>query len=97
VNSNWLLISLILKRLAWQKKTGNKFSLLFRNGKVDNVVIASPVAAELASNLLHDDNVKVLFAEHDYRIAMNTKYQLSIAQVEREEKKEIQARQLSHA
>jgi len=79
------------------KKTGNKFSLLFRNGKVENVVIASPVAAELASGLLHDEHVKELFAEHDYRIAMNTKYQMSIAQVEREIHNEIHARQFSHA
>jgi hypothetical protein len=79
------------------KKTGNKFSLLFKNGKVDNVVIASPVAAELASGLLHDESVKALLAEHDYRIAMNTKYQLTITQLEKEAGKEPQNMQLSHA
>ncbi len=68
------------------RKTGNKFSLLFKNGKVDNVVIPSPVAAELASGLLQDETVKTLFAGHDYRIAMNTKYQLHIEQLDREEK-----------
>lgn len=79
------------------RKTGNKFSLFFKNGKVDNVVIASPVAAELASNLLHDETVKTLFAEHDYQIAMNTKYQLSIVQMDKEDEPATDARQLSHA
>jgi hypothetical protein len=78
------------------RKTGNKFSLLFKNGKVDNVVITSPVAAELASNLLHDETVKALFAEHDYSIAMNTKYQLHIAQMDREER-ESEALLVRHA
>lgn len=70
------------------RKTGNKFSLVFKNGKVDNVVIASPVASELASGLLQDEIVKALFAEHDYRIAMNTKYQLHIEQLDRVEEAE---------
>lgn len=77
------------------RKTGNKFSLFFKNGKVDNVVITSPVAAELAAGLLHDEGVKAIFAEHDYRISMNTKYQLRIEQLEREE--EAEALLLSHA
>lgn len=79
------------------RKTGNKFSLFFKNGKVDNVVITSPVAAELASGLLHDESVKALFAEHDYRIAMNTKYQLHIEQMEKEGEGETEALLLNHA
>lgn len=70
------------------RKTGNKFSLFFKNGRVDNVVISSPVAADLASNLLRDESVKALFSEHDYRINMNTRYQLTIEQVEKDEIKE---------
>jgi hypothetical protein len=77
------------------RKTGNKFSLVFKNGKVDNVVISSPIAADLAAGLLNDEGIKALFAEHDYRIAMNTKYQLHIEQLEREEKEE--AMLLNHA
>jgi len=80
------------------RKAGTKFNLLFRNGKVDNVVIASPIAAELASGLLQDESVKALFAENDYRIAMNTRYQLSIEQVGREAGNEnAKVPELSHA
>lgn len=79
------------------RKTGNKFSLLFKNGKVDEIVITSPVAAALASDLLHDEGVIALFAENDFYIAMNTKYQLTITQVEKEEGKETEAMQMNHA
>ena len=85
------------ERAGLARKTGNKFSLFFKNGRVDNVVIASPVAAELASGLLHDESVKALFAENDYRISMNTKYQLSIVQSDKEEGKEKEAMMLNHA
>ncbi|HUP11002.1 MAG TPA: hypothetical protein VM187_02275 [Niastella sp.] len=78
------------------RKSGSKFSLQFINGRIDNIVIASPVAAELASNLLHDETVKGLFAEHDYKIDMNTKYLLSISQLERAENSEAAPMQLSH-
>jgi hypothetical protein len=66
------------------RKSGNKFDLVFRKGKIENVVLPSPLAADLASGLLQDETVKALFAEHDYRIAMNTKYQLHIAQLDNE-------------
>jgi hypothetical protein len=85
------------ERAGLARKTGNKFSLLFKNGRVDNIVISSPVASELASGLLHDVSVKALFLEHDYRIAMNTKYQLSIVQLDKEERTEADAMQYSHA
>ena len=71
------------EKAGMARKSGNKFSLLFKNGRVENVVIASPVASELASHLLQDDSVKALFSEQDYRIGMNTKYQLTIEQLER--------------
>jgi len=85
------------EKVGLARKAGNKFSLLFKNGKVDNVVIPSPVAAELASGLLHDEGVKALLSEHDYRIAMDTKYKLHIVQLEREEGERAESRQLSHA
>lgn len=66
------------------KKVGNKFNLFFKNGRVENIVITSPVAAGLAATLLQDENVKSLFAEHDYQVNMNTKYQLTITQFNKE-------------
>ena len=85
------------ERAGLARKTGNKFSLYFKNGRVDNVVIASPIAADLAYSLLHDETVQSLFSEHDYFISMNTKYQLSIKQLEREERKESESLSMNHA
>lgn len=79
------------------RKAGNKFSLEFRNGKVDNVVIPSPVAAQLASGLLQDDTVRSLFAEHNYRIALDTKYKLHIAQIDETQATGEPTGQFSHA
>lgn len=78
------------------RKTGNKFSLLFKNGRVDDIVISSVVAADLAASLMQDDGIKSLFAEHDYRIAMNTKYLLTIAQIDKEEGTEAEALEVSN-
>ena len=86
------------ERAGLARKSGNKFSLLFKSGKVDNVVMPSPVAAELASGLLRDESVKAILAEHDYKIALDTKYQLHILQLEREEQgPQAENMQLSHA
>jgi hypothetical protein len=70
------------------RKSGNKFSLVFKNGRVDNVVIASPLASELASNLMQDETVRALMQEHDYQISLNTRCQLSIVQLDKEPKEE---------
>lgn len=78
------------------RKAGVKFTLVFTKGKVENVVIASVAAADLAAGLLSDESVKALFAENDYRISMNTKYQLHIEQLQREDKEE-ETLAMSHA
>jgi hypothetical protein len=86
------------ERAGLARKSGNKFSLLFKHGKVDTVVMPSPVAAELASGLLHDESVKAILAEHDYRIAMDTKYKLHIVQLDAEQNQEpADQLQLNHA
>ncbi len=71
------------EKAGFARKTGNKFSLTFKNGRVDNIVIGSPVAADLATGLLQDDIVRELFSENDYEISMNTRYLLSITQLEK--------------
>jgi hypothetical protein len=85
------------QRAGLARKTGNKFSIIFKNGKVENVVITSPVAAELAASLLHDETTKALLQQHDYRIAMDTKYQLHIEQLDASEQDEAEGVHLNHA
>jgi len=85
------------QRAGLARKTGNKFSLVLKKGKLDNVILPSPVAAELASGLLHDEAAKLILAQHDYRITMDTKYQLHIEQLDVTEQDEPEGVQLNHA
>lgn len=85
------------ERAGLAKKAGNKFSLAFRHGKVENAVLPSPLAAELASGLLRDEGVKAILAQHDYRLSLDTKYKLHIQQLDTAEESAADALQLNHA
>lgn len=66
------------ERAGIARKSGYKFSIVLRKGKVDNVIINSPLASNLASALLGDDAIKALVSHEDFQIDMNTKFQLVI-------------------
>ena len=66
------------ERAGLGRKSGYKFNVAFNKGKIDNVIIASPLASNLASLLLNDPVIKELFLQHQYTISMNTKFQLGI-------------------
>lgn len=85
------------ERAGLARKSGNKFSLLFKHGKVDNVVMPSPIAAELAAGLLNNEDTKALLAEHDFRIALDTKYKLHIEQLDAEDESKVPALNMSQA
>ncbi|HVK97829.1 MAG TPA: hypothetical protein VM368_08425 [Flavisolibacter sp.] len=63
------------------RKTGYKFALRFKEGKLDNVIIDIPVASSLATVLLEDQVIKDLFAENEFAISMNPKFQLNIRHI----------------
>ncbi len=73
------------ERAGLGRKSGYKFNIVFQKGKVENVIIASPLASNLASLLLADPVIKELFLQHEYTISMNTKFQLGIKCVPSEE------------
>lgn len=64
------------------KKTGHKFLLRFREGKVDNVVIDLPLASSLATTLLADEKSRELFAANEFHISLNAKFELSIKHIQ---------------
>ncbi|MEI6946934.1 hypothetical protein V9K67_07000 [Paraflavisolibacter sp. H34] len=72
------------ERAGINRKTGSKFNIQFSNGRVTNVVIASAVAKDLAAVLLQDNAVKEIFSRNDYKLSMNTKFQLIITWIPRE-------------
>ncbi len=73
------------ERSGIAKKSGKKFQIKFKDGKVDNVIVASPMASGLANVLLHDPVVKELFRQNDFIMGVNPKYQLNIRHIPRVE------------
>jgi hypothetical protein len=76
------------ERAGVARKSGYKFLIHLSNGRVDNVISSSELAKDLASTLLQDEVVKELCTRNDYHITMNSKYQLGIKFVAREQSEE---------
>lgn len=66
------------ERAGVARKSAHKFSIVFVKGRVDNVIISSNLAKDLAHLLLDDVVIKDLFMKNDYHISMNSKFQLAI-------------------
>ena len=66
------------ERAGAARKSGYKFAINFVNGRVDNIISASPLAKDLAAVLLEDAVVKDLFSRNDYDVTMNAKFHLGI-------------------
>ncbi len=69
------------ERAGIARKSGYKFNIVFSKGRVDNVIISSPLASNLAQVLLGDPVIKELFMNHDYHVNMNTKFQLAMKRI----------------
>ena len=66
------------ERAGSGRKAGYKFNIDFTKGRVSNVISGSPLASDLAMVMLQDPVVKSLLKIQDYKIALNTKFQLRI-------------------
>ena len=71
------------ERAGLSRKSGYKFLLKFREGRIDNVIVDLPLASSLASTLLTDKVVKDLFSEHEFHISLNPKFELTIKHIQR--------------
>jgi hypothetical protein len=78
------------ERAGLSRKSGYKFMIKIMNGKVDNVIIDSPVASSLASVLLQDPAVKPLLLEQEFHISLNPKFELTIKHVPHAVEKEAE-------
>jgi len=64
---------------AGNRKTGYRFTIEFRDGKVGNIISDSPLAVELAHQLLEDQPTLELLQHKNLSVSLNSKYQLTIA------------------
>ena len=79
---------LVLNRIDFERagtgrKAGYKFKILFTDGKVSNVISGSALAMHLAQVILEDDNAKEILNEHNFEVSLNTKFQLTIKNIEK--------------
>ncbi len=65
------------ERAGTGRKAGYKFTIQLTNGRVSNVISGSPLAMNLASVLLEDENTKKIIKDKMYEISLNTKFHLS--------------------
>lgn len=66
------------ERAGAARKSGYKFLIIFSNGRVDNILSASPLAKDLAAMLLQESATRELIMQNDYQINMTAKFQLGI-------------------
>jgi hypothetical protein len=74
------------ERAGFKRKSGYKFLIILKDGRLDNVVIDQPLASGLASALLNDKVIKELATENEIHVSMNSKYGLTIKNVSQSEK-----------
>lgn len=69
------------ERAGTGRKAGYKFTIELTNGRVSNVISGSPLAMNLASVLLEDENTKKILKDKIYEISLNTRFQLTTKNV----------------
>jgi len=71
------------ERAGTGRKAGYKFVIEFTDGKVGNVISGSPLAMHLAQVILEDDAAKQILENNNYEVSLNTKFQLTIKNIEK--------------
>ena len=69
------------ERAGYKRKSGYKFLIKFKEGRLNNVIVDMPVASTLATTLLEDPAIKELLMVHEFHISMNAKYELTIKHI----------------
>ncbi len=60
------------------KKTGNKFTIEFSEGKIANTISSSALAMALVTVMQEDEGIRQILNDDNYLIELNTKFQLII-------------------
>ena len=69
------------ERAGTGRKAGYKFKIELVEDKVGNVISGSALAMQLAETILEDEAAKQIIEEHNFDIALNTKFELTITNV----------------
>lgn len=68
-------------RAGFTRKSGYKFLLKIKDGRLSNVIIDTPIASMLATTLLDDKAVCGLLSTNEFHISLNPKYELTVKHI----------------
>jgi hypothetical protein len=66
------------ERAGTGRKAGYKFTIVYTDGKVGNVISGSELATHLAAAMLEDEPTKAVLRTGQFEVILNTKFQLTI-------------------
>lgn len=69
------------ERAGYKRKTADKFQVELKNGRLNNVLVNTPIASSLATTLLDDAAVKELTQGNEFHISMNKNFELTIKHI----------------
>jgi hypothetical protein len=69
------------ERAGYNRKSGYKFLVKLKDGRLNNVIIDMPMASSLVTTLLEDKVVKEMMETNEFHISMNSKYELTIKHI----------------
>jgi hypothetical protein len=79
------------ERAGFKRKSGYRFMIVLRHGRLDNVLTDMPLASSFASALLGDPVIKEFVSEREIHLSMNSKFELTVKHPAQEEKPEVLA------
>lgn len=69
------------ERAGYTRKSGYKFLLKIKEGRLSNVIVDMPIAATLATTLLDDKAIHDLLLANEFHISLSAKYGLTIKHI----------------
>lgn len=68
-------------RAGYTRKSGYKFLIKIKEGRLSNVIVDMPIASTLASTLLEDKAIHDLLLNNEFHISLDAKYCLTIKHI----------------
>jgi hypothetical protein len=69
------------ERSGLQRKSGYKFQIRFKKGKLDDLIIDTPLASSLVSAMMEDNKIKDILESNDFNISLNPKFALTFKHI----------------
>ena len=78
------------EKTGLKKKSGYKFMLSIKKGKVSSPPVDSPIASAFVAVLTADEGIKQILADNEFHFTLNPKFELTIKHIRKYEAEELQ-------